>query len=444
MIMNHKFFLFLLLTPFWCYQLPAQQFEPLIRKCWDSDDQLKATHFELKSAEYAYKEAKAMYGPTAGFQAQYTRASGGRVIEFPIGDIINPVYSTLNVLTQSNVFPMLKNEEINFLPDNFYDARFRIQQPVYYPDLHINKALKAEHISLKQIEIKAYKRLLSREVMVAYINYNSLTKSLRIIESGDSLLSEVKRITESMIRNGIALPAALYRVNNEIATLKSKKAEAEASRANALAYIRQLTGDPAFIPDDFVKDLDKLPSAIIESGGVREETSRLDLAIRMNGLAIQKEEMFYIPRVGAVLDMGSQDFDFGWSPYVLFGLNFEVNLFDSKRNKFRKEQYAAADEAYKSRKNLLDNQLYLQRTVAFNNFMSTLEQASNYDVRLAGAKKFYADILSAYKAGSAGYLEMIDARNNLTATEIEKELMLDKAWVGWAEYVYASAAWPID
>ena len=442
--MNYKILLYLLLVPFCCNQLSAQQFEPLISKCWDNDDQLKANHFELKSAEYAYKEAKAMYGPAAGFQTQYTRASGGRIIEFPIGDIINPVYSTLNALTQGNSFPMLKNEEINFLPDNFYDARFRIEQPIYYPDLQINKALKSEQISLKQIEIKAYKRLLSREVMLAYINYNSVIKSLRIIESGDSLLNEVKRITESMIRNGVALPAALYRVNNEIATLKSKKAEVEASRANALAYIRQLTGDSSFLPDDFVKGLDKLPSAIVESGSIREESSQLELAIRMNGLAMKKEDMFYTPRVGAVLDLGSQAFDFGWSPYVLFGLNFEINLFDSKRNKFRKEQYAATNEAYKSKKNKVDNQLYLQRTVAFNNFISTLEQAADFDVRLAGAKKFYTDILAAYKAGSAGYLEMIDARTTLTTTEIEKELMLDKAWAGWAEYVYASAAWPID
>lgn len=442
--MNYRIAFYIILSVFWVNAIESQDFTSLIHKAWENDAQLKSIHFELSSAEYALKEAKAMYGPSVGFQAQYTRASGGRVIEFPIGDIINPVYNTLNALTQTNSFPRLQNEEIYFLPDNFYDARIRIQQPIYYPDLNVNRALKQEQVSMKALEIKAYKRLVSKEVMMAYFGYNNSLKALGIITFADSLLAEVKKVTESMIRNGIALPAALYRVNSEIATLQNKKAEAIANSENVLAYIRHLTGDPDLQSIDIVQDMELMPEVNQYAFQGNEESARLDQAIKMARLGVQKEDLYYHPRIGAVLDLGSQDFDFGWAPYVLLGLNLEVNIFDSKRNKHRKAQQMASIDAYTNKKNHVDRQYTLQTVMAYNNLRSAVDQAYNFNVRLEAAQKFYRDILAAYKAGSVGYLEIIDARNDLTSTQTELEILKNQAWSRWAEYIYITAAWPID
>ena len=53
----------------------------------------------------ALKEAKGLFMPAVSFNATYTLAYGGRAIQFPIGDLLNPVYSTLNQLTESQNFP---------------------------------------------------------------------------------------------------------------------------------------------------------------------------------------------------------------------------------------------------------------------------------------------------------------------------------------------------
>jgi outer membrane protein len=87
----------------------AQSFSPLLEKAWNKDQNLRAKEFKLQSAEYALKEAKALYYPTASFGTQYTLAAGGRNIEFPIGDLLNPVYNTLNDITQTNNFKSLEN-----------------------------------------------------------------------------------------------------------------------------------------------------------------------------------------------------------------------------------------------------------------------------------------------------------------------------------------------
>src|SRR5450631_2448001 len=62
----------------------------------------------------ALDQARALYLPSLDLSARYTRASGGRTIDFPVGDLLNPVYASLNQITGSSRFPTVQNQEINF------------------------------------------------------------------------------------------------------------------------------------------------------------------------------------------------------------------------------------------------------------------------------------------------------------------------------------------
>src|SRR3974377_1101544 len=53
----------------------------------------------------ALDQARAQYLPTLDLFARYTRANGGRTIDFPVGDLLNPVYTTLNQIAGSSRFP---------------------------------------------------------------------------------------------------------------------------------------------------------------------------------------------------------------------------------------------------------------------------------------------------------------------------------------------------
>ena len=61
---------------------------------------LQQNTMSLKKAAYALKVAKGMFLPSASMQARYSLAQGGRTIDFPIGDLLNPVYSTLNQILE--------------------------------------------------------------------------------------------------------------------------------------------------------------------------------------------------------------------------------------------------------------------------------------------------------------------------------------------------------
>ncbi|MEP6614109.1 MAG: TolC family protein, partial [Mucilaginibacter sp.] len=67
-----------------------------IREGLTSSQSIKQQNFVLEKSVYALKEAKSMFGPDVTFSTTYTKANGGRTIDFPTGDLFNGVYSTLN------------------------------------------------------------------------------------------------------------------------------------------------------------------------------------------------------------------------------------------------------------------------------------------------------------------------------------------------------------
>ena len=270
-----------------------------MKLAWKNNKQLNSKNFQLESAVSSLKEAKAMYGPNLQVGLLYSLAEGGRKINFPVGDLLNPVYSTLNVLTQSNNFPTINNVEEQFLPNNFYDLRFRITQPLYYPDLAINKKIKSETIVLKNLEIKALKRIIVKDVMNAYFSSVAARKISEIYWTSDSLLTEAKRVTQSLIKNGTALPTALSRIETQMATLSAQTSDAEAQIRTADHYMKFLVGE-TFVESILIDELPVVESFIYNE---REEILQMNQGSKMLSLALEKEKNFYKPKLGLQLSL---------------------------------------------------------------------------------------------------------------------------------------------
>lgn len=418
--------------------MAAQVFQSYIEKAWQKNDALKAKTFDLKAAESAYLESKAMYGPSLGFNTNYTLAAGGRNISFPIGDLLNPVYNTLNNLTNSQQFNLLQNQQINFIPHNFYDAKFNLTQAIYYPDLSLNKKLKGYETDLKSLEVKAFKRQISKEVMTTAFKLESARAVLGIYEEADKLLTEAKRATQSMVNNDIAPIASLRRIEAQIAEVEAQQMEALSMVNNATIYFEFLTGDSLQASE--VASLPELPNLELNAGGIREELMQLAKGSEMTQLAIDKENNFYKPRIGAQLSLGSQDFNFGWQPYALFALNLDLNLYDHRRHKHRTDVTKAKMQEQQLQFNHAQAMVEVEVKIAENQLKAALSQVSTYAPRVRSAEQFYKDIYTKYKEGSAGYLELVDAQVQLTQSQLQYQLAKYNSWIKWSEWVYASAS----
>jgi outer membrane protein TolC len=438
-----RLYIILILT-FGVNMAVAQDFLPLVNMAWENNHELKAKNFQLESATKSLLEAKAMYGPDVKFGIQYTLAAGGRSIAFPVGDLLNPVYSTLNQLTLSNAFPQIENVNEQFLPNNFYDARFRVTQAIYYPDLAINKKLKVEMLEQKNLEIKAFKRLVSKQTMQAYIQYAMTQNAIDIYLSADTLLNEAKRTTQSMIKNGIALPTAMSRLENQSAELLSQKTEALSNQKNAENVLKFVLGinETGNIPS--LDGFNRIPTLVLDNIADREELLQLKQATIMQSLAVQREEKHYLPKIGAQLDAGSQDFDFGWEPYALLGINVDMNIYDSKKHHHRKQAAKAEIMATEAMYLQAENQIKLQQNVAKENLNTAIKQANIFETRIKATQKIYDEVFTKYKEGTAGYIELVDAQTQYTQIKMQHLLAKNNAWIKWSEYIYAAAIFPIQ
>src|SRR5690606_3059872 len=110
----------ILSAPLWGQKTVLDEY---IQQAWSSNLVVKEKNMSLEKARQSLEIAKSYFLPEVNFMMGYQTAGGGRNIELPLGTLLNGAYATLNQLTGTNVFPQLKNESINFFPQNFHDAK---------------------------------------------------------------------------------------------------------------------------------------------------------------------------------------------------------------------------------------------------------------------------------------------------------------------------------
>lgn len=420
--------------------LTGQDFDGLVRKAWDKSPFLKEKQILLEQAEAGLREARAFYMPSVGWAATYTLAAGGRSIEFPVGDLLNPVYAALDQLTGTPQFPRLENVQTYFLPNNFYDTRFRVQQPIYQPDISIQTSIKKEELQQRDLDIRMFKRTLSREVIQTRLQLESARVYRDILLRAVQYLATARRQSESLLRNGMVLPSVLQRLDSESAHLKARLSESDMLQAQAEAYLFYLTGEKDF-PPILLAELPEIPGG---NPFQREELLQLESGIRMQEKALKREQQFYHPRIGLMADLGSQDFQFNWNPYVLVGLNLEWNLYDGGRLKQRKIKAKKAVQSISTHKTAVEEQIALQSQIARIQLEGSIAQAKTHAPRIQSADRVYQETLKTYQEGTSGYLELIDAQNLWLNAQSEYRLARFTAWQKWSEYLFVKALYPIE
>ena len=70
----------------------------------ESNLALKQENQILEQNIESLKQARSLFFPRVDFNASYTAANGGRTIDVPVGDLLNPVYTTLNQFYRDTKF----------------------------------------------------------------------------------------------------------------------------------------------------------------------------------------------------------------------------------------------------------------------------------------------------------------------------------------------------
>jgi outer membrane protein TolC len=413
---------------------------------------LQQKNVTLEQSLLALKEARGLYLPTTWFEGQYTLAQGGRDINIPVGDLLNPVYSTLNQLTNSEKFPQVQNVSEQLLPNNFYDARIKTTVPVYNPELKYNKNVREKQVTLQQNEVDIYKRELVKEIKQSYYLILMAEKAIRIYQSTLTLVNENLRLNQSLLANGKGLPAYVSRAESEVQQVETQLSNAQNEKQKAIAWLNALLNkdinDPVTIAD--LKLSDAGNTGMFEQAdniAAREELKQMNIMkdIQYNTLKLNKA--YHLPRVGAFLDLAAQDFNWNLqqkSFFYLGGVNVNIPIFAGNRNlyKIQKTQLdlKSTDQATRDLKRKLEVAAFNSRNNAknnYNNYLLSIKQEES-------TTKYFKLIDRGYKEGINSFIELLDARNQLTQAQLQKELNYYRLLSALADYERQTSSFSIN
>jgi outer membrane protein TolC len=411
---------------------------------------IKQKSITVEKALLTLQSAQSLYQPTLAFQGGYQSGEGGRSISFPVGDMLNPVYATLNQLTKSNAFPKISNVETNFFPRNFYDVKLTSVMPIYNRDISINKEIQSQTLGIQKADIQVYKRELAKNIKLAYFNYLMAFKAIGIYQNGLILAQEGKKINEKLLANGKGLPAYILRSENEIVQLTSQLAEAEKQVESAKMYFNFLLNRElgTEIKADFneqqaLDDLKKSQWAVADQ---REELSMLKQAISLQQSFVKMNESFYLPKVNGYLNVGSQssNWDFNQkSSYYLLGMQLDIPIISGKRNLNKIKQSVLDVDLAKKTLELTHNQVNLALQIAQKNLNQTWVAYRASQKQIDAANTYQRLIEKGYREGVNTYIETLDARNQWTNAQLLLNLNQFKILIAATQVEREAATYPL-
>ncbi|MCA4898498.1 MAG: TolC family protein [Bacteroidota bacterium] len=398
------------------------------------------SNLQLQQEQLSYEKsvdnlglARALFMPQVSAIANYTLAGGGRKIQFPVGDLLNPVYTTLNQLTNSSAFPQIANVNEQFLPNHFHETKFRVVQPLFNPDIYFNYKAQKELITVQQAQKNAFQNELKFNITSAYYQYLQSEEALVILGKTKNLLQELLKVNTSLVANAKATKDVVLNTEYELSKLEQQIAENEKNNQVARAYFNFLLNrdlETSIAKDTAVMststnnvNLEQLTQEAISN---RQEVKQLEGGLRANEqlVGLQKGNALW-PKVNVVGDIGYQGFQYKFDQpqqfyLVQFGLSWD--LFKGREKKTRVQQARIDQSVLENKMQQLKKQIELQ-VIQSHYELETARQA--YAASQSGVRsteRSFQIIRSKYNEGQAILLEYLDAQNKLTTARLTQSI----------------------
>ncbi len=427
-----------------------------VREGLDGNLVLKQEELSLGKSLQALKEARGMFFPSVSIEARYSRAGGGRNIEFPVGDLINPIHSTLNQLLagmgQAPVFPGdLQNEVIPFLRESEHETKLRVVQPVFQPALYFNYRIQTRVRNLQAAKLNAFKRQLVLDIKKSYFDYLKALKVKELLAGTRLLLEENLRISRSLFKNHKKTEEVVFRSQAELSKLDRQIAEAEKGSRMAAAYFNFLLNrsldSPIEIEERFLSlfpgdkkiDLEQLERHALEH---RDELHQLYNAIDAGREAIKLYKSNALPTITAVIDYGFQGEKYrftGDHDYWMASLVMSWNLFRGGSDRAQMRRTALEKKRLEVQYTELENKIRLQVRDAYYDLLTARKAVVSTKEGLHSRGEVYHIVSKKYEQGMVPQIEHIEARNDHTVAAINNIIALFDYYTMEARLEQASA-----
>lgn len=415
---------------------------------------LRQQNFSYEKSMAALNEAKGLFLPSLNIEARYSRAGGGRTIYFPIGDIVNPIYQSLNYLMGIPAFPInVPNETIPFLREKEHETKIRVIQPVIHPQIYYNYKIQKYLNKLEDASRRAYARQLISDVKTAYFKYLTSIKILELVNKTKILLQENVRVSESLYNNNKVTIDVIYRARAELSKIEQQCAEAAKLNKLSMSYFNFLLNrslDNKIDVEDYVIPEERIITNLEETERhgcqFREEITQLRAAIdaQRNGVRLNKSS--FLPTLSVVFDWGYQgeEYKFGQDDdyWMASGL-LQWNLFNGFQDRAKIQQAELEQRRLELRLEELEKQIQLDVRTAYENLHVVEESIDAAREELNSAEKSFEIVNKKWEQGMVPHIEFIDAQTTFTRAELNTIIVNYDYFIKSAELEKAAATYVI-
>lgn len=405
----------------------------------ESNLALKQQNLELEKALKAIDIAKSNFSPKISFNPNYTLALGGRRLQFPVGDLLNPVYSTLNKLTQSNNFPQIENVNEQLAPNNFHETKFSVQYPIYNTDIKYNLLIQKELLQTEEAKKKVLEYELRHNITIAYYQYLQVLEGIKIIENSKDFLNRFLQLNQKLVTNNVATKEVILSAEYEISKLDQQLATMEKNKNIAKSYFNFLLNrdlnEKVEVDAEFAKTLpivENLEDLKQKSLISRPEFNQLRAAVQVSQTAIKMQEMnAKYPQLFVGGSLGFQGFGYTFKDqtYGIAQIGLNWDLYHGKEKQHKIQQAKIQKNILETKIDEVKNQVKMQVAQAYYELAASKEILDDAKVNINKTEGILKIVESKYKNGSAIYIEVLKAQNDDLVAKMTESVNRFDVWV---------------
>lgn len=395
---------------------------------------LKQENLEIDKALTAIAIAKANLSPRITFVPTYSLAAGGRKLNFPIGDLLNPVYSTLNALTKSSQFPQVANVNEQLAPNNFQETKLSFQYPIFNADIKYGIAIQKELLQTEYAKKKVLQFELKNAIETAYMQYLTANAGVKIYENARKTLQEVELLNKKLIDNDMALKDGLLSAQYEVIKMDQEIQNAKKNVSLSQYYFNFLLNksfESPIITDSlwlqsFRPTLFEADYYVQSALQYRPEFNQLDQAIVTSQAVVKlQEKTAKLPQVFVGGNAGFQGFGYHFfknQAYTVVQAGLSYELYHGKEKKKKIEQAKISKSIIEIKREEAQKQIAMQVQQAYLETRNAQNNLGTYLAAKEKTKKILDIVTSKYTNGKAIYLEISKAQNDHLQTQLMEQV----------------------
>ncbi|KAB7731937.1 transporter [Rudanella paleaurantiibacter] len=414
---------------------PASILDEYVQLGLQNNLALRQETLDVSRVTESLNQARALFYPRLTFNPTYSMAAGGRRLQFPIGDLLNPIYGTLNHLTGSDAFPTnLQNVNELLAPNNFHDTKVSVQFALYNTDIHYNYLIQKNLLSAQEARRQVIENELRYNITTAYYQYLQTLDAIRIFENSRTTLRELVRLNQKLVANNVATRDVVSSAEYEVSKLDGQLASAQKNRETARSYLNfllnrdlltavnvdsSLLDAPLPAPTESVVSLEETALA------GRKELTQLQGSLRAAQTAIRLNEAnAKLPSVYVGGNAGFQGFGYTFrnQAYTVGQLGLSWDLFKGYEKRSKIQQARIRAEQLQTKLTEVQQQIRLQVVQAYYELEAAEENGRATRQGVTAASQTLRVIDSKYRNGQALLIEFLKAQNDYLTAQIGESL----------------------